>query len=71
MSAEFTMTAIKALKRKSKDELVQAIMEMCNYAEKQKAANIILTNAMEQLKQIRAKELEAAASVGETSDEQK
>lgn len=63
MSSDFTKTAIKALKRQTKDQLVSQIMNMAAYAEKQKAANIILMNAIEKLKTDRAAELESKATV--------
>lgn len=58
---DFTKTAIKALKRLPKDQLIAQIMSMAAYAEQQKAANIILLNAIEKIKQERATELEKGA----------
>lgn len=57
---DFSRTAIKALKRLNKPQLVDQIMKMAEYAERQKAANIILLNTLEKLKQDRAAELSVA-----------
>lgn len=64
---DFSKTAIKALKRLTKPQLVDQIMKMAEYAEKQKASNIMLMNAIEKIKQDRALELEVAAK-GKTNE---
>ncbi len=58
---DFSLTAIKALKRLSKENLVKKVIEMHNYAEHLKASNIVLSNAMEKIKHDRAAELKLNA----------
>jgi hypothetical protein len=57
----FSKNAIKRLRAMTKDQLVQMISNLSNYAEAQKAANIMLSNAIKELQVQRAKELESMA----------
>ena len=59
--ADFSITAIKRLKKLSKDELVKLIIDMSNYAEGQKADNIILHEAIERLRHKLGEKLEQEA----------
>lgn len=56
---QFSKTAVKRLLQMNKHQLVQMISNLSNYAEAQKAANIMLAGAIEQLKKQRALELES------------
>lgn len=56
---KFTKTALKELRRMTKDSLVNMVVQLSNYAEKQKTANILLSGAIESLKKERSQELEA------------
>lgn len=47
---QFSSTALKKIKRMSKNELINAVINMHNYAEQQKTASIILMKSMEELK---------------------
>lgn len=48
--SEFSKTAIKEIRRQNKDQLVAMVIKISNYAEQQKAQNIILLKMVEELK---------------------
>lgn len=80
-SESFSTTALKMIRRHSKDQLVSHVVNLNNYAEQQKAANMILfyqvKNLNEELQKLRAElltyrpEPEAAATSAEQSGEKK
>ena len=59
--ADMSMSMLKRIKRMNHNELVAAVIQLTNYAEQQKAANMILMGAMEELKKnmVAQKESEA------------
>ncbi len=59
--ADFSITAIKKLRHMTKDQLVKLIIDMSNYAEAQKADNIILKGAIEQLRHKLGEKMEQEA----------
>ena len=56
---KFSKTVIKKLLQMNKNQLVNMIIQMSDYSEKQKTANIILGNALNEIKNKKASELEA------------
>jgi hypothetical protein len=46
----FSKTALKEIRRQSKNQLVDMVVKISNYAEDQKAQNIILLKLVEELK---------------------
>jgi uncharacterized protein (DUF2147 family) len=59
--AEFSKNMIKRIKRMSKNELVNKVLELYNYSEQQKSANMILMKALGDLEQKLAKNNEQQA----------
>lgn len=47
---QFSITAVKRVKRMNKDQLVDMVINLNNYAENQKAQNIILLKMVEDYK---------------------
>lgn len=47
---QFSITAMKEIRRKTKNELVDLVVKLNNYGEMQKAQNIILLKMVEDLK---------------------
>jgi len=46
----FSKTALKEIRRQTKNQLVEMVVKISNYAEDQKAQNIILLKMVEDLK---------------------
>jgi hypothetical protein len=44
--SDFSKTAMKRIRRMSKNELISMVVQISNYAEQQKAENILLVNAL-------------------------
>lgn len=59
---KFSKTAIKKLLNMTKNQLVDMVIQMSNYAEQQKMSNIVLSNALQELKKQKVAELEKAAA---------
>lgn len=57
--AEFSKGMIKRIKRLGKNELVNKVLELYNYSEKQKSANLILMKALGDMEQKLAKQAES------------
>lgn len=64
-SAKFSKTALKRLMAMNKTQLVNMVIQLSNYAEAQKASNIILSNAINEVRNKKAAEMEAGN--GETN----
>lgn len=65
----FSKTAVKRLLQMNKHQLVQMISNLSNYAEAQKAANIMLSSAIKELQVQRAKELESMSVLPESNEQ--